>query len=448
MRRSIAAVRAEGKGISRLVTPSRLVMLRSSSIGALRLGGAGANYLLQGWIARICGPHEFGIYALCWSIVMFAAAVSNAGLQLLVIQTIPEYLERHQPDLAKGFILSAHGLIIVAAIVVMATILLAGQIVPPFLDGVPTTVLILYLCAIPTLAFFTFWMELAVPMDAAILGYCAYSVAFTFSFAALVTGIAVFAHEANAWSIGIALNLALLSSWLFLAVSLCRCPPMRQIRRQTAAFAVRRWSSAIPSLFTISVLEVAQRHFHILLASIWLSPGQIGVLYAATRSAFVLELLCSGYSALFTPILGSRFHACDMDGVRTQFRKSARALLLVCMASVVVCVVGGRQLLLLFGSEFTEGYATLVILAVAFATRFAFGPCLQLLLIASMRRTILHATAAAFLINVVISLVLVPRYGFDAVAIGPGLGMTAGTVIFLVALWRRFGVFGMFGRSA
>ena len=46
-----------------------------------------------------------------------------------------------------------------------------------------------------------------------------------------------------------------------------------------------------------------------------------------------------------------------------------------------------------------------------------------------------------------ISLLLVPRYGFDVVAIGPACGMTAGTIVMLVGLWRRFGVFGMFGRT-
>lgn len=299
----------------------------------------------------------------------------------------------------------------------------------------------------PILAFFTFW-KLAVPLNAAMLGYCAYSILFTFNFAALVTGIAVFGDEADAWSIGIALNLALLGSWIFLAVSLCHRPPLRHILRQRPAFAFRRWLSAIPSLFAVSALEVAQRHFHILLASMWLTPLQVGVLYAATRSAFVLELLCSGYSALFTPIVGRHYHAREVDGVREQFRKSARALLVVCLASVAVCVVGGRELLELFGSEFTQGYATLVILTAAHATRYAFGPCLQLLLIASMRKTILQATTTAFLINVVISLLLVPRYGFDVVAIGPACGTTAGTIIIVAVLWRRFGVFGMFGRTA
>lgn len=430
-----------------MLSTSRLVILRSAAVGMLRLAGAGASYLLQGYIARVCGQHEFGIYALCWSIVMFSAAVSGAGLQLLVKQVIPEYLEKHLPRLAKGFVISAHGLIVTAAFVIMVGVVLAQQIIPRFLDDVPTNILIIYLSSIPILAFFSFWMELAVPLDAAMLGYSAYSLLFTGVFAALVTAIAVFGHEADAWTIGIALNLALLGSSLFLATNLSRRPPLRNILRQRPAFDLRRWSSAIRPLFAVNVLEVAQRHFHILLASVWLTPAQVGVLYAATRSAFVLELLCSGYSALVTPILGKHYHAYGLIEMRAQFRNSARALAIVCLGSIAVCVLGGSTLLALFGSEFTQGYWTLVVLAAALATRYAFGPIMPLLLIAGMRRNILEATATGFLINVVISVLLIPHYGFYAVAVGPACGMIAGTILMLVALWRRFGVFGMFGRT-
>jgi len=431
-----------------MFSTSRLVILRSSAVGILRLGGAGASYLLQGYIARICGQHEFGIYALCWSIVMFAAAVSSAGLQLLVMQVIPEYVEKHLSMLTKGFIISAHGLIVTFALVMMIGIVLIQQIVPPFLDDVSTNILVIYLGAIPILAFFSFWMELAVPLDAAMLGYSAYSLLFTGAFAALVTGIPAFGHKADAWTIGIALNLALLGSSLFLAAKLSRRPPLRNILRQRPAFDLRRWSSAIRPLFAVSILEVAQRHFHILLASVWLTPAQVGVLYAATRSAFVLELLCSGYSALFTPILGKHYHAYGLIDMRAQFRNSARALLIVCLGSIAVCVIGGSRLLALFGSDFTQGYWTLVILATALATRHAFGPIMPLLLIAGMRRNILEATTAGFLINVAISVLVIPHYGFYAAAVGPACGIIIGTILMIIALWRRFNVFGMFGRTA
>jgi O-antigen/teichoic acid export membrane protein len=430
----------------RLLTRSRMIV-RGSALSVLRLTGAGASYLLQGWIARVCGPHEFGIYALCWSIVMFASAISNVGLQLLVMHVIPDYVETRMRGLAKGFLISAHAAITTAALTIIGLLLLAKAFLPPLLAVVPADILLLYLCAIPVLGFFYFWMELAIPLNAAMLGYGSYSLVFTFLFAALVTAIALIGDAADARSIGIALNIAVLSSLLFLAITLGRRAPLRDILRAPALFDLRRWYSAIPAMFVVSALEVAQRHVHVLIGSIWLSPSQLGVLYAATRSAFVLDLLYSGYSALYAPIIAQHYHANDMPALREAFRKSARALLAAGVLSMIVCILGGRLLLTLFGSEFTEGYATLIILSAAISVRFAFGPCLPLCLISNMRATIVRATTIAFLTNALVSLLLVPRYGLDAAAVGPALGMVVWMLITVTEIWRRFRIFGMFGRS-
>ena len=96
-----------------------------------------------------------------------------------------------------------------------------------------------------------------------------------------------------------------------------------------------------------------------------------------------------------------------------------------------------KPLLSLFGASFVQGYVAMFILAAGLVARAAIGPIDRLLTMLGEQRICAGVYAFAFVVNLVLCIILVPRYGIEGAAASTATAMIAeSALLFLVTRSR------------
>jgi len=111
-------------------------------------------------------------------------------------------------------------------------------------------------------------------------------------------------------------------------------------------------------------------------------------------------------------------------------------------------LVLGKPLLWLFGPQFVVGYDIMFIAAIGLVVRSAIGPVERLLNMLGHQHICALAYALAFVMNVVLCIMLVPRYGGHGAAAATSISLAFETVLLFWIVRRRLGLHVLaFGKS-
>ena len=171
------------------------------------------------------------------------------------------------------------------------------------------------------------------------------------------------------------------------------------------------------------------------------SPGaQTSFYQAAARTSMTLSLGLLGINAIAAPMIAAAFATGRDAELGRVVRRASRWSLLQAAGIAVLLIVAGKTILQLFGAEFTQGYAILLVLIGAQLINAAAGPVVQLFVMTGNERV-----AFALLLPVV--MVTVPCYYVAGKSMG-GIGVAAVTALAFAA-WngglvvlakKRFGI--------
>jgi O-antigen/teichoic acid export membrane protein len=110
------------------------------------------------------------------------------------------------------------------------------------------------------------------------------------------------------------------------------------------------------------------------------------------------------------------------------------------LAATIILLAVGKPLLALFGPPFVAGYDIMFIAAIGLVVRSAIGPVERLLNMLGHQNICAMAYASAFAINLVLCLLLVPRYGGHGAAAATSLALAFETVLLFWIVRRRLGL--------
>ena len=109
------------------------------------------------------------------------------------------------------------------------------------------------------------------------------------------------------------------------------------------------------------------------------------------------------------------------------------------LAATIVLLALGKPLLWLFGPQFVVGYDIMFIAAIGLVVRSAIGPVERLLNMLGHQHICALAYALAFVMNLVLCIVLVPRYGIYGAAASTSIALIFESVLLFVITRNRLG---------
>jgi O-antigen/teichoic acid export membrane protein len=402
----------------------------------IRVISAAIAFASQILLARWMGGFEFGVYVYTWTWVLLLGGMVDLGLGSAAQRFIPEYTQLRQFDLLRGYLRGSRWLAAgiatgIALIGAAAVTLLAPHIGPE-------TVIPLYLAcaALPLsgvaqvqsgVARSYNWVNLGlapvyIQRQLALLGLMALAYALGLPTNAVT---ATLAGVISLWGVTI-------GQFLVLNRRLSGV-----VDSGAKTYEVRSWLATSTPIFIVEAFYLLLTYADVIVVQQYRPANEVAIYYAAVKTMALVAFIY--FSVAQT--IAHKFAQYHVAGDRTRLvaflRQSVRLTFWPSLASIVVLLLCGRPLLHLFGRDFVSGYPLMFVISVGLLARAAVGPAERLLNMLGERRSCALVYAGSFALNVVLCIVLIPRFGLLGAAIASAVALLLESAsLFAVAKYR------------
>ncbi|MCK1421363.1 flippase [Bradyrhizobium sp. 180] len=408
-------------------------------IFVIRLISAGLAYVSQILLARWMGTSDYGIYVYVWTWVLLLGSMMDFGISASAQKIIPEYRASGAHALLRGFLSGSRWLtFIVSALVSLG---LAGivRLLSPWID--PAEVLPLYIGCMTLPAFVVAntqdgiarshdWMQLGlmpqfIIRQALIIGITA---------CAFLLGYHLGAVAAMVASLG-AVWIAMAGQMLVLNRKLAD-----HIEPGPKAYDIGGWLAVSLPILLVESFYLLLSYTDVLVLQQFRSSDEVGVYFAVVKTLALVSFIHYAMSATTAHRFAEYNASGDKARLSAYVTHAISWTFWPSLAATIVLLAFGKPLLWLFGPQFTVGYDIMFVAAIGLVVRSAIGPVERLLNMLGQQKICALAYALAFVMNVVLCIALVPRYGGHGAAAATSISLTFETVLLFWIVRQRLGL--------
>jgi O-antigen/teichoic acid export membrane protein len=360
---------------------------------------------------------------------------------------VPEYTKRGAFDLLRGFLSRSRWVAVGSATILAATGIATVHLLKPYMAGYLVLPLSVACATLPFYALMQMQDGIARAQNWIHVALLPAYVVRHLIMLAIVSAAYLFNFPANAETAVIAVAVALMLTVIGQTIVLNR-KLARAVPPGPKTYEVKTWLSVSLPILIVEGFYLLLTSTDIVLLHHFRNPDDVAVYYAAAKTLVLITFVHFAVSAA----VGHRFseYHVTKDHARLDeiLSDSIRWTFWASLAATVVVLAMGPLLLSLFGAQFVDGYRLMLILAVGLMARASLGPVERLLNMLGEQRACAMVYAAAFVINFVIGVVLIPRIGVDGAAIATATALIVESVMLFFVTRRRLGfhVF-IWGRS-
>lgn len=183
--------------------------------------------------------------------------------------------------------------------------------------------------------------------------------------------------------------------------------------RELFTFSAVSWLSSLASS--------AQTWTGTLILGALATAGQVGLYNVATRVTVLATFFLGPFATSFAPMIADLYQRNELERLRRLYAVVTGWTLRLSLPAFVVVILFPEELLSVFGSEFGGGAAVTVLLAVGQLLNVAGGPNGYMLVMSGRPVFTMANNLAALALNVVLNLMLIPRFGL----LGAGIAFAA-----------------------
>ncbi|WP_284420015.1 MULTISPECIES: lipopolysaccharide biosynthesis protein [unclassified Bradyrhizobium] len=420
----------------------------AGTIFLIRVLSAGLAYLSQILLARWMGGSDYGTYVYVWTWVLLLGSMLDVGIASSAQKIIPDYRTSGQHALLRGFLSGGRWLTLATS--TAAALLLAGLValLSPWIDASERMPLYIGCLTLPAfvvantqdgIARSHDWMALGlmpqfIIRQTLIIGFTAGAFVLAFDLDATA---AMAASAAAVW-------IAMLGQMLVLNRRLGR-----HIAPGPKQYDLRGWLAVSLPILLVESFYLLLSYTDVLVLQQFRSSEEVGIYFAVVKTLALVSFIHYAMSAT-TAHRFAEYHALgDKARLSAYVAHAIKWTFWPSLAATVVLLALGKPLLWLFGAQFTAGYDIMFIAAIGLVVRSAIGPVERLLNMLGQQRACASAYAAAFVMNLVLCIVLVPRFGGHGAAAATSLSLAFETVLLFRIVKQRLGLHVLaFGKAS
>jgi O-antigen/teichoic acid export membrane protein len=185
-------------------------------------------------------------------------------------------------------------------------------------------------------------------------------------------------------------------------------------------------------LFLVDTLNFILRRVDIIIIGIFLISQQVGIYNAAVRVAMLLAIPLASVNSIFAPMIAEYHGRGDMINLHRNFKVATRWIFSSVFPLCLFILLFPIPLLRLFGAEFAEGSKALVILSCGQLVNATAGPVAYMIMMTGHPKLNLVNTLSLALVNIVLNLLLIPKFGIIGAAIAAATSAAAINILRII----------------
>jgi O-antigen/teichoic acid export membrane protein len=420
----------------------------AGTIFIIRVISAALAYLSQILLARWMGGSDYGVYVYVWTWVLLLGSIMDFGTSSSAQKIIPEYRTRGELALLRGFLSGSRWMTLMVSSVVSVVLAAvvkglspwigAGEIVPLYV-GCVTLPAFVVANTQDGIARSHDWMRLGlmpqfIVRQSLIIGLTAGAFALGFHLGATA---AMLASAAAVW-------IAMIGQMIVLNRRLDG-----HVGPGAKAYDFRGWLAISLPILMVEGFYQLLSYTDVLVLQQFRSSADVGVYYAVVKTLALVSFIHYAMSAT-TAHRFAEYHALgDSARLSAYVAHAIKWTFWPSLAATILLLASGKPLLWLFGPQFVVGYDIMFIAAIGLVVRSAIGPVERLLNMLGHQHVCALAYGLSFVMNVVLCLVLVPRYGGHGAAAATSISLVFETVLLFWIVRQRLGLHVLaFGKRA
>jgi O-antigen/teichoic acid export membrane protein len=435
----IARLRAKFSGLLGGSNEASVTKRLAGTIFIIRVVSAALAYLSQILLARWIGGSDYGIYVYVWTWVLLLGSMMDFGIAASAQKIIPEYRTSGQHALLRGFLLGSRWMTFVVSAAVSA--LLAGviKLLSPWIEAGEIVPLYIGCLTLPAFVVANTQDGIARSHDWMRLGLMPQFVVRQ----ALIIGL-----TAGGFALGLHLGATVAMLASASAVWIAMVGQMIVLNRRLAghiepgprAYDFRGWLAISLPILLVESFYLLLSYTDVLVLQQFRSSEEVGVYFAVVKTLALVSFIHYAMSAT-TAHRFAEYHALgDKPRLSAYVAHAIKWTFWPSLAATILLLALGKPLLWLFGSQFVSGYDIMFIAAIGLVVRSAIGPVERLLNMLGHQHICALAYALAFVMNVVLCVGLVPRFGGHGAAAATSISLTFETVLLFWIVRQRLGL--------
>src|ERR1700732_2268501 len=420
----------------------------AGTIFVIRVLRAGPAYFSQILLARCIGGSDYGVYVYVWAWVLLLGSMMDFGISASAQKIIPEYRTRGEHALLRGFLSGSRWMVLAVSLVVSGMLAGVVKLLSPWIGA--DTIVPLYIGCITLPAFVVAntqdgiarshdWMRLGlmpqfIVRQSLIIAVTAGIFALGFNLGATA---AMLASAAAVW-------IAMIGQMVVLNRRLGS-----HIEPGPRAYDFRGWLAISLPILLVEGFYLLLSYTDILVLQQFRTSQEGGVYFAVVKTLALVSFIHYAMSAT-TAHRFAEYHALgDKARLSAYVAHAIKWTFWPSLAATILLLALGKPLLWLFGPQFVIGYDIMFVAAIGLVVRSAIGPVERLLNMLGHQHICALAYALAFVMNVVLCIALVPRFGGHGAAAATSISLAFETVLLFWIVRQRLGLHVLaFGKRA
>jgi O-antigen/teichoic acid export membrane protein len=402
---------------------------------AIRVASAGIAYFTQVLLARWIGTFDYGIFVGIWTWVLILGGMSSLGLNIALMRFVPEYIERGKLSLLRGLVLQSRLIPVAVSTIVAVLAIAAVQIFQSWLQPHFILPLVLGLLCLPPYTLTDIhdglgrskaWINIALLPPYVVRPL-------------LILLFMIVAHGADLpMTAATALICAIMATWTtaILQALVIQWRLGQDLPLGPRLYLPGVWMSTAAPIWFITACELALQNTDVIFLTLYSSADSVGIYFAALKTISLIAFVSYAVGSALSSRLSAQNARADKALLLATVNDAVNWTFWPSLIGAAILLLIGRHLLSLFGPEFADGYAAMLILVVGLLVRAAVGPAESILRMLGAHRECAYVLGGAALLNIVLCSVLIPFYGILGAASATSLSMIASTIAFVFVAHR------------
>lgn len=411
------------------------LMKSISGITLIRMFGVLVVLLYQGLISKTFGASGLGFVLLSWMLVSIVSVIACLGLEIVVLRlsaSLSHEQERRNWIIRRSLLIGLVSGFLFSAILWLSATMIAETIfhkpeVAPILREMSPSVLIFSLVLI---------------MSGALNGLGKTSLAVAMqSLIPLALASVLFLVLPEDWGI-VRITVGFVMGWVitFLIgiITLTHLGVLRRIN--SSQYSAADLIDGAKHLFLFQLINQLVLWLPVLVAGIFLTAEEVGVLGAALRIGVAVSFLLLSTSLVLAPRYAVLYKNNELKKMEDLAKTSSRVMVLVSIPIFLFLVLQGDLLLGFLGDSFVNGYIILLIISAGQLVNTFSGSVGYLLNMSGHEASMKNSALINFLFSLPMAFILTSMYGIYGIAISTAISVMLVNVLMVITLKRKLGI--------
>lgn len=400
--------------------------------------GRGVNFIIQVILARYLGPGIFGLYAISWALLRIVGMIAPLGLEHGIVRYGLSFRQNNVSAFKNTFFTSFLLTLLASTSFLLIFYYFSPEIAQfvfnkPELEtylkifsfSIPFIAVLRLLSTATTISKSTKYFVLSEEVSQPLFELLFILVVILFSLGN--TGIL--------WSSVLAFVIAAILSMfftykLFPEIFTGNYKLEKELTKSLVFFSV-------PVAFA-NLIGLAISWLDRILVGFFLTENDAGIYASVSLVSVLFVTILSGIKLIFSPMIADLFLKGESQQLESIYRISTKWGLYISIPFSLFLLVNGKEFLnLVFGPQYDIGYLALIILVAGQLINIGTGPLDIVFIMTQRNKDWFRISFFAFVSNIFILSLLIPRYGITGAAIGTSITTACMYIIGLFVLRKN-----------